>query len=176
MQTSAARTSRGRTRAQAFTLLEMLVVLVLLSLIAGIGIPAVQAVLQGQTQREATRLAALIRTLRNESVLTRTDFRLVFSLKERAYWVEERKDGRFRLREEPSLLRKHAFPAAFTLTDLSILGGTSPAGDRPVPLTVDASGFMDPFLLHFTVNGDPYTLKVSGFRADMDLQPGYVRE
>jgi type II secretory pathway pseudopilin PulG len=154
----------------------MLVVLVLLALVAGIGLPAVQALIQGPVQRETTRLASLIRMLRNEAVLTRTDFHLVIDLKEGAYWVEQRTAGRFRPRDEPALLRKHTFPSGFTLTDLTVMGGTTPVVDKPVPLTVDSSGFMDPFLLHFTVSGQSYTLKVTGFRADMDVLPGYVRE
>jgi hypothetical protein len=155
----------------------MLVVLVLLSLIVGVSLPVFQTLLQGQVQREATRLAGLIRALRNEAVLTRSDFRLVVSLKERAYWVEQRVDGRYRPRTEPSMLRKHSFPAAFRLTDLVVLGGShTPLIERPVPLTVDASGFVDPFLLHFSVDGAEYTFKVTGFRADMDLLQGYLRE
>ncbi len=181
MQTSAVRISDVRCLRthgrQGFTLLEMLVVLVLLSLIVGVSLPVFQTLLQGQVQRETTRLAGLIRALRNEAVLTRSDFRLVVSLKERAYWVEQRVDGRYRPREEPPLLRKHVFPDAFRLTDLVVLGGShTPLVERPVPLTVDASGFVDPFLLHFTVDNTDYTLKVTGFRADMDLLRGYVRE
>ena len=155
----------------------MLVVLMLLALLVGVSMPAIQSLLEGQVQRETTRLASLIRTLRNEAVLSGSDYRLVIDLKERSYWVEERSDGRFQPRTEPSLLRKHVFPASFVLNDIVVMGGThTPLIERPVPLTVDASGFMDPFLLHFTVDGTQYTLKVTGFRADMDLLQGYARE
>lgn len=176
MQISAVRTSSVRRGLPAFTLLEMLVVLVLLVLVAGIGLPAIQSLIQGPVQQETTRLASLIRMLRNEAVLTRTDFHLVIGLKEGSYWVEQRTGDRFRVQEQPALLRKHRFPVAFTLNDLVVMGNPTPIVEKPVPLTVDASGFMDPFLLHFTASGEAYTLKVTGFRADMDLLPGYVRE
>jgi hypothetical protein len=155
----------------------MLVVLMVLALLVGVSLPAIQSLLEGQVQRETTRLASLVRMLRNEAVLSGSDYRLVIDLKERSYWVEQRIEGRFQPRKEPGLMRKHLFPASFVLTDLVVMGGShTPLIERPVPLTVDTSGFMDPFLLHFSADGADYTLKVSGFRADMDLLRGYVRE
>jgi prepilin-type N-terminal cleavage/methylation domain-containing protein len=162
---------------QGFTLLEMLVVLVLLALMAGISMPVFQSLLIGPVQREATQLASLIRALRNEAVLTRTDFHLVIDPKARTYWVEQRTDQGFRKKEEPAMLRPHLLPASFVVQDVSVLGTTTSLLDeRPIPLTVDASGFVDPFLLHFSADGTDYTFKVSGFRAELDLLVGYVRE
>jgi|SRR5579863_3236059 len=165
-------------RRPGFTLLEMLVVLVVLSLIAMVSVPLFQTLVQGTVQTEATRLSRLVRVLRNEAILTQTDYRLVFDLKEQSYWVEVRNGERFQVRNDDTLLRKHVFPASFQLTDLSILGNTSTrnAAERPIPVSVDATGFMDPFLLHFAVDGAAYTFKVSGFRSTVDLLSGYVRE
>jgi Tfp pilus assembly protein FimT len=156
----------------------MLVVIVVMSLIAGVSVPLFQNMLQGQVQRESTRLSRLIRVLRNEAVLTQTDFRLVIDLKEQSYWVEARAGDQFKPRTDTSALRKYTFPASFRLTDLVVLGGmhAKNSEERPVPITVDATGFMDPFLLHFSVDGVDYTFKVAGFRAAVDLLNGYVRE
>ncbi|MFI5399663.1 MAG: prepilin-type N-terminal cleavage/methylation domain-containing protein [SAR324 cluster bacterium] len=181
MPTSAAPTcSRRRRRSgtPGFTLLEMLVVLLLMSLIAGFTVPLFQTLLEGQVQREATRLSQLVRILRNEAVLTQTDFHLVFDLKEQSYWVEARKGDTYTVRTDAAVLRKHTLPGSFAVTDLVVMGNvhTRQAEERPVPITVDPSGFVDSFLLHFTANGAEYTFKVSGFRTDVDLLNGYVRE
>jgi prepilin-type N-terminal cleavage/methylation domain-containing protein len=188
MRTSAARTFREPTsraplarlarRAPAFTLLEMLIVLVIVGLIAAVSVPLFQTLIEGQVQREATRLARLIRVLRNEAVLTQTEYRLMMSLKERSYWVESRSNGKFAARQDSSLLSRHPFPTDMVLTDLVVLGDTHKANveEKPVPIIVDPTGFVDSFLLHFVVSNTEYTLKVSGFRAEVDLVKGYVRD
>ena len=156
----------------------MLVVLLVLSLIAGVSDPLFQTLIEGQVQREATRLSRLIRILRNEAVLTQTDFRLVLDLKAQAYWVESRSGDTYKVRTEAAVLRKHTLPDTMHIVDLVVLGGvhTREAEERPVSITVDSSGFVDPFLLHFTSDGAEYTFKVTGFRTGVDLLNGYVRE
>jgi len=161
-----------------FTLLEMLVVLLLMSLIAGFAVPLFQTLLEGQVQREATRLSQLIRVLRNEAVLTETDFHLVFDLQQPSYWVEARSGETYRPRTDDAMLRRHTLPGSFSVTDLTVMGSVYTPRDvqRPVNIAVDPSGFVDPFRLHITVNGAAYTFQVSGFRPEVDLLNGYVRE
>ncbi|MFI5400126.1 MAG: prepilin-type N-terminal cleavage/methylation domain-containing protein [SAR324 cluster bacterium] len=161
-----------------FTLLEMLVVMLLMALIAGFTVPLFQTLLEGQVQREATRLSQLIRILRNEALLTQTDFHLVFDLQRQSYWVEARSGDTYRPRTDAAVLRTHTLPGSFAVTDLTVMGNvyTPRAEERPVPITVDPSGFVDPFFLHFTVNGAAYTFKVFGFRTEVDLLNGYARE
>jgi general secretion pathway protein H len=170
--------ARRRSGSGGFTLLEMLVVLLVLSLIAGVSVPLFQTLIEGQLQREATRLSRLIRILRNEAVLTQTDFRLVLDLKEQAYWVESRSGETYRVRNDAAVLRRHDFPGSIRLEDLVVLGGvhTRASQERPIPITVDSSGFVDSFLLHFSFDGAEYTFKVSGFRSGVDLLNGYARE
>jgi hypothetical protein len=92
--------------------------------------------------------------------------------------VESRSGETYRVRNEAAVLRKHAFPDSIRLEDLVVLGGvhTRESQERPIPITVDSSGFVDPFLLHFSFDGAEYTFKVSGFRSGVDLLNGYARE
>ena len=182
MLISAALTSKdaaaARLQPRGFTLLEMLVVLMVLALIAGFSVPLFQNLIQGQVQRESTRLSRVIRVLRNEAVLTQTDYRLMVDLKEQSYWVEARSGDKYQPRTDVQMLRKYVLPASFHLTDLVVMGSTHSKNseERPVPIYVDATGFTDPFMLHFTVDNVDYTFKVAGFRASVDLLTGYVRE
>ncbi len=165
-------------RLRAFSLLEMLLVLGLLAVLMFITLPALQNLLQGQLTREVNRLTSVIRVLRNEAILTRNTFRLVFDFQANAYSVEQATpSGEFGQRRDPSILAPHRLPTDFKLQDVMLFGDLEhPLSEKPVPVVLDASGFMDPFLLHFVAGGAPYTIRVSGFTAELHLLPGYVRQ
>jgi prepilin-type N-terminal cleavage/methylation domain-containing protein len=175
MPTSAARTSDS-WRATGFTLIELILVLGLLGLLMLLALPAFQSLLEGTAKRETARLTGVIRLLRNEAVLTRRPFRLVIDLRQAEYFVEERTlDGKYVERHEPSALAKYRFAKGFQIKDLILNGNTRyPLVDQRVDLVLDVSGFMDSFALRFTVDGVAYTLKVSGFTADVDLVKGHA--
>ncbi len=167
---------RRRRAGPGITLVELMVVLLLLSLMAFLAVPAFQNLLQGPLDSEIKRLTGVMRLLRNEAVLTRTRFRLVFDLKRARYTVEERtRSGEFSERKEPKVLRPHQLPASFRLKDVVIYGRVRERKrDAVVPITIDASGFIDPFLLHFSEGGKDWTLKVLGFTGRVALEEGYV--
>ena len=170
MRTFPARTSRAG-RAPGFTLIELMLVLVLLAIMLFLALPAFQSLVQSTTEREVNRLTSLIRLLRNEAVLTRRPYRLVFDLKQREYFVEELSlNGQLVEQTDPAILRRHRLPPSFQVKDIVLNGDTRhPMADRRVDLTLDTSGFMDPFALRFTVDGTYYVLEVAGFTSDVNL-------
>jgi hypothetical protein len=155
-----------------------MLVLGLLAILMFLALPAFQSLLEGTAHRETARLAGVVRLLRNEAVLSRRPYRLVIDLKAGEYLVEERTlDGRYVESTQPPILARHRFPAAFHVQDLILNGNTRyPLVDRRVDLMLDVSGFMDPFALHFSVDGQDYTFKVAGFTADVDLVQGHDLE
>ena len=163
-------------RPRGFTLLEMMVVMGLMALIFFIALPAFQNMLQGPLQREVNRLSGVLRLVRTEAVLTRSRFQLVFDLKKRQYRVDEAlNDGSYAARQDPPQFSQHVFPPSFRLRDIVLFGeGGRRLSDQEVPILIDGSGFVVPFLLHFDEDSKPYTLKVRGFSGAAELVQGHV--
>lgn len=87
-----------RPDARGFTLLELLIVSGLVIAIALVVIPSAQSVLGLRAKEAASKMAAAIRAMYGESVLSGRTCRLVFDLDERAYWPECA-EGRVRIQE-----------------------------------------------------------------------------
>ena len=151
-------------------------VLGLLALVMFLALPALQNLLEGSLQREVRRLSGVVRLLRNEAVLTNSRFRLMFDLDKGEYRVEQRDEfGDYEQRDDPKELRPHAFPSSFDIKDLVLFGEVSRAEpETVVPIIIDSSGYVDPFLLHFSDGAAEYTLRVTGFTGRIDLVEGYV--
>jgi len=165
-------------RPRGFTLIELLLVLALASMILLIGLPAFQNMLQSPLQQEVNHATGLIRLLRNEAVLTNTRYRLMVDLKHNRYFVQRQDDlGTFETVADPRELRPHPLPRRMELEDLVLLGRTYRTDEtEPIPIVVDASGYVDPFLLHFSYDGTEHTLRGSGFTGRLELVDGHVDE
>ena len=140
----------------------------------GLGLPAFQNMLQGGLQGEVKRLTGILRLLRNEAVLTRKPFQLVFDLDAGSYRVMEvAADGTLLPRDEPAEFRPHALPAEIHLREFDLFGaGGQKVRTGEVGVRVDASGFMDPFVLRFTDGDVPYALRVATLAGRLELLQG----
>jgi general secretion pathway protein H len=79
----------ARSARAGFTLIEMLVVLALMALIAGIAIPILgPGVSTAELKSSARKVAAGLRMAREDAVATRTDTRLVLDLEHRTFQIE----------------------------------------------------------------------------------------
>lgn len=176
MRISPARISSARQRPAGFTLIELMLVLVLTAIVLLVAMPAFQSLLEGTLEREVNRLTGVIRMLRNEAVLSNTRYRIMLDVKQNRYSVEKQNEfGTFDELSEPRELAPHHFPSGMKLQDLVLLGHTYDTDQAdPVPIVVDASGYVDPFLLHFTDDSKPYTLRVTGFTGHIELVKGHV--
>ncbi len=153
----------------------MMIVMTLLALVMFLALPAFQNLVQSSLDKEINRLTGVVRLLRNEAILTRKPFRLVFDMKKGNYSVQEKIDGKYELRSDPKILDLHQFPSSFVLNDIVVFGKRyNRMEDHQVPINIDSSGFLDSFLIHFTASGKTWTLKVSGFTAKMALEEGHV--
>jgi len=163
---------------RGFTLIELVIVMLLLAVTTFMVMPAFQNLLEGRLTREANRLAGVIRMLRNEAVLEGLTFRLMMDMPVSSYWVEQRTPkGEFHIREDVSLLRKHALPSSVVMERMYMFGEEIlPREDRPVPVLIDSSGFVDPFLLHLMDGDAPYTFRVAGFTGKVSMVEGHEKE
>ena len=176
MRISPARTCRATGRGSGFTLVELMLVLALMAVIVFLALPSFQNLLQGTLQQEAGRLAGVIRLLRNEAVLTHTNYRLMLDLKRGRYFVQQQDpEGAYHEISDPRVLAGHTLPGDLQLVNLTLLGRTYRTDEiEPLPVVVDPSGYLDPFLLRLTHADEDYTLRVAGFTGRVELVPGHV--
>jgi general secretion pathway protein H len=156
-------TSRARsaspTAISGFTLVEILVVIVILGLVAGLAVALVDPGERDVSAREARRFAGALEYAaaraqwRNEMLGVSTDGRTV------RYWRRDVANDRWRVVEDDDVLRAHALPDMFDAMALRYAGRSVP-GNAIVPLR--ASGRNEPFA---------FVLATPRFRTTVALDP-----
>lgn len=176
MRTFPASSSKPGAAPAGFTIIELMLVLTLLVLVMTLAVPTFQSVLQDSLDKEVARLGGVIRLARNEAILTRKSFRILFDLKASSYAVEEEDQfGRFLPRDDPKLFRPYTLPDSIELKNLFVYGSRFDLEyDKKVPIVINVSGFVDPFSLQFLQDGQPWTIVSKGFMAKMSLEPGLI--
>lgn len=170
------RPGENRNRPAGITLFELLIVLGLTASVLLMAVPTFQNLLQGALDREVNHLASVIRMLRNDAVLGNNHFRLMLDLQKHKMYVEKRDfQGEYFEISTPKILGSHNFPSSMTLRDVTLFGKIIRPEDKiPVPIRIDPTGYIDPFLLHFKDGSSEYTLRVTGFTGRVNLVSGYV--
>lgn len=108
--------------ARGFTLLELLVVLAIVGVLAGLVVPSLGGSEQRQLQREAEKLVLLVNRARQEAVLSSRIWRLVLSPAEGSYRFQRQgPDGNFAPVEGGLFGKTHQMPGV-TWDELTING------------------------------------------------------
>ena len=151
-----------------------MVVLAVMTLLTVIAIPAFRTVFESQRDRELNRLMAILRQMCTDAVLTRSPLRLEIDLSAQEYRPLRRDNyGRFAPLPEGRPLAPHRLPESIRFVDVVPYGATgSPITLRTATIHIDASGFIDPFLLHVREKRDAWTLRV-GFTCKPELISGH---
>ena len=89
-----------RTRGQGFTLLELIVVMLIIGLIAGLSIRGLRSLAKSDLRTSAAKLSGAMRYLFDRASTTGKYHRLVIDVDEGRYWAEV-SDDRFFLPREP---------------------------------------------------------------------------
>lgn len=79
--------SRSITR--AFTLIELIFVLVLMVLVAGFAIPKLSSILALNQKSSVFKLAGFLQRAHQMSILRGKNFRIVLDMDEKSFWIEE---------------------------------------------------------------------------------------
>ena len=146
-------------RKSGFTLVEILVVIVILGIVAGLGLALVGPDERDVSAREARRFAGALEYAaqraqwRNEMLGVSADRRLL------RYWRKDAGNDRWSVVDDDDILRAHALPDAIDAMAL-VYAGRGVAANAIVPLR--ASGRNDPFA---------FVLATPGFRTVVALDP-----
>jgi len=122
--------SRQRRRpASGFTLLEVMAVVLLMALLAGIALPALGRDQAADAENDAREIAAGIEFARRSALATRAPFRLVVDIDASRWWLERRN----RARAAPDDLAPGELPAWAERGELPLAPPEAERGDfRPV--------------------------------------------
>ena len=110
MQTSQTGTLTNRS---GFTLVELLVVIVLMSLISFISLPLLAYQSDGDGKRVIRRIAGTVKQLNNEATLNRDEYLLTFDFKRNSL-------SAFRLRGHSGMIEKESFGHELMLSPLQV--------------------------------------------------------
>ncbi len=81
----------NRSSQAAFTLVEILIVLGIISMVMSIGLPAIQRVTYQKVNSTTRKLVGVMRSIRNDAILLNTVHRIAFDMDRRLWWVEKQK-------------------------------------------------------------------------------------
>jgi len=167
----------GRDR--GFTLVEVMVVVLILGLMAGIMLPRLMRPLFASDIRLATRrLASLTALVRDRAVRTHRPYRLHYDRKKETLWVtyiapsgEERDD-------DGSLTTKQRWPGKVDLVEVRTqFQGRRPEGSEETLFTTFLpNGYVERTLLHVRGDGAKYTLVIEPLTGQVRRLDGFLEE
>jgi len=165
-----------RRRDAGFTLIELGLILLIMSVVLTLIIPRMMDTSHRQLESQARRLAVIFRNLHDEAILNGRVYRLVYDLNRHRYWVEsadQSSDFTGFTRESGVLSGGVSLPEPVGFTDVVLpltagqllegLGATDFYPDGSIELTV----------VHLDNGEDVYTLWVEPLSGQVHLAAGY---
>lgn len=83
------RNPRRAARSRGFTLIEILIVLAIIGMVMGVGLPAISRVTYQRLNSTTRQFSGMVKTLRNDAILLNAVHRLAVDFDEGQYWVEQ---------------------------------------------------------------------------------------
>ena len=109
---------RIKSRTGGFTLLEIMIVVTIMAIVVGIGLPRFQSIFDVQIKSAIRRLVGTVRFTFNEAAMKKGFYRLFYDINENQYYVQRLAvTGEF-LEEETSMLKKQTLPAGIMFEDV----------------------------------------------------------
>jgi general secretion pathway protein H len=163
--------SRESFRA-GFTLIEIVVVMVLISLFMVLSIPLFSNIGTSSLDTSARRLSGTIKYLFNEAALSGHEYRLIYDLDEGSYRAQEL-EASGELVEAEDQGRQAALKGAVRFKDLEVPGrGKFTAGQ--VTTRFDPSGWVEETIIHLDDGkGQMLTLRVMPLTGSAEIFQGY---
>lgn len=162
----------GRGRPAGFTLVEIVVVMVLISLFMVLSIPLFSDIGAGSLDSSARRLSGTIKYLFNEAALSGQEHRLIYDLDNRSYRAQVlQEDGL--LVEAEDQAREAALKGAVRFKDLQV-PGRGKYTEGQVTTRFDPSGWVEETVIHLDDGKDKMlTLRVMPLTGLTEIFEGY---
>lgn len=162
----ARRTNRG------FTLIEMMVVIVIISLVAAIVLPLLPTTDASNLRNSARRLSTVIRYLGDRAVTTKSRYRMQLDLTENTLKIKKIVNGEEAEPEDPFFSRKF-IDDGVSVEDVEIprLGKT---GEGVVNIDFGVAGLGEFVIIHLKgAKGDHFTLSAFPNGGKVKVEEGY---
>ncbi len=162
----------GEKGTAGFTLIEIVVVMVLISLFMVLSIPLLGNIGTGSLDTSARRLSGTIKYLFNEAALTGHEYRLIYDLDQRSYRAQVLEENS-ELVDAPDQGREATLKGAVRFRDLQVPGrGKFTAGQ--VTIRIDPSGWIEETVIHLDDGKDNLlTLRVNPLTGSTEIYQGY---
>jgi len=143
---------------QGFTLIELMVVLVLLSIAAALVVPRLPSTDAMELKSSARSVASLLRYLGERSIASKNSYRLHINISENSVKVTRKLASGDEVPPEDSLLARNALAAGIDIADLQIPRlGTVTEGE--VLIDFGAAGLTEFLTLHLnSPKGESFTI------------------
>jgi len=162
----------GKLKSSGFTLIELTVVIVLISLMYLIAIPRVRdAILTDDLQKAVTRISNMTQEFRSESVRNHVDYILHINLNDNLLWTYTA-DSTPEARDEA---RKKSWnlPEAVKIADVSRFDGEK-ITDGEFTIRFYKKGYVQPTVLHLTKDERIFTLIFRPFLSSVETHDTYI--
>jgi prepilin-type N-terminal cleavage/methylation domain-containing protein len=161
-------------RNNAFTLLELVVVLFLVALFATIAIPRIHLFIsRGDTNKAIRQIRGVVRYLTGMSASTRVRYRLNYNLVEGVCWVScQNEQGEF-IEEKEILTRPLHLPPGVIFKDIVTPRGMQKEGVAYTEFS--PNGWVEQTLLHLE-GSTIVTAKLLALTGEVKVYDGYVTE
>ena len=175
MDIANSRSSEVRSRLltqKGFTLLELLVVIVLISLVSAITIPSIRTTLfSDQLKASARRLVGFINEVSQEAVSSQLEYQLNFDLNKNEIWVGS---GTGEDEESQAGQKRFKVPEQVKITEVvSVSSGNNSEG--AVKLYFSKKGYVDKSAIHLrSDDGREMTIVLSPFMGATRIFDSYV--
>ena len=162
-------------RQSGFTLIELTIVLVLISLFSALTLPLLTGLGQDGLEASARRLTGTAKQLYNESALSGLEYRLIFNLDEgsfRAQKLERRQEGAVTVVEAVDAGRPQQLRGESRFGQINIPGrGIFTSGE--VTTTIHPSGWIEETVIHLENEKRSLTLRVNPFTGSTEIYEGF---
>ncbi|MGD9764260.1 MAG: Tfp pilus assembly protein FimT/FimU [Candidatus Binatia bacterium] len=165
-----------RRDAAGFTLIELGLVLLIISVVLALTIPRFRDQSHAELISQTRKLAATVRFLQHEAILDGRVYRLTFDLDQQRYFVSSADVGGQNARGATGILaRDVTLPSTVQIADIDVpeLGGKAYEGVGFVHFYPD--GYVDPIVVHLDNGHEVYTLYVpDGLTGRAYVASGYL--